>query len=65
MIKTTEISMMELRTKLGEIIIRIKLGETFILLHGKNKKQVAVIHGLPCECLSITINSAGKKSYSK
>ncbi len=62
--KTYEISMMYLRNHIGEIILSIQMGATYILLHGKNEKPVAVLQALPGERLTINVAGNGKVTYT-
>ena len=62
--KTYEISMMYLRYHIGEILLKIQMGATYVLLHGKNEKPVAVLQGLPGERLTMNIAGDGRVSYT-
>jgi len=54
------ITMMELRLRIGEVILQVKMGKTFILTH--QGKRVAVVQPLPADLVTI-INSDGTLDY--
>ena len=56
-----EISMMDLRSRPGEIITAVSYGKKYIIK--RNNKPLAVLMKLPGERLSIIVNPKGEISY--
>ena len=59
--KIESISMMELRSAPGEILMAVDFGKTFIITKGK--KSIAVLSKLPGINLTINVDNKGKTTY--
>jgi hypothetical protein len=61
--KLETISMMDLRSRPGEVLESVSLGKTYII--AKNGKPIAVLSRLPGEQLSINVERDGSVTHSR
>ena len=61
--KYEEIPMMELRRRIGQIMLQVEMGKVFLLTYGKGQKPVAVLSRPPGESLITCVETDGSLSY--
>lgn len=63
--KYEEITMMELRHRIGQIMLQVEMGKLFLLTYGKGRKPVAVLSRPPGESLVTRVEPDGSLSYER